>query len=225
MGRAVVTCSRQRPIPSFSEPEVTDLHSPLTTESAPLEPTGEQASSCALCALPLGGGEPRRVDGRPVCDPCALQLEEELRAERNQLHKLPAAILGGQIGALVGAGLWTALAVFANIEFGLVAVAVGFLAGFGAKLGAGKARGRPFQIATAICAALGLVAGKYFTFAHYVAEAWSAKGLSVTPFHPELIVQFFWVLPELLSPFDALWFFFALSSAWKALAESSVQVQ
>jgi len=206
---------------------VTDLPPPLTTGASLESPdAGVPASSCALCGLSLGGeAAPRKVDGRPACDSCALQIEEELRAERSQPQKLPQAIAGGLVGAMVGAGVWAALAVFANFEFGLVAMAVGVLAGYGAKLAAGKARGLHFQIATAACAVLGLVAGKYFTFAHYVAEAWREKGLSVNPFAPELFGHFVEMLPKLLSPFDALWFFLALSSAWKALAESKVSVQ
>lgn len=211
---------------------MTDFQHPLTTEGGVPSPDARAAfaqdagpASCALCGSAIPPGTERRVDQHLACEACAEQVAAELQAEQSQPQKLPLVTVGALAGAMVGAAAWAALAIFGNIEFGLVAVAVGFLAGVGAKFAAGKARGQSFQIATAASAAVGLLAGKYFTFAHYMAEAMAARGLEVMIWSPDLIAAFAGALGGMLSPFDALWFFLALSSAWKALAPSAVDVR
>jgi hypothetical protein len=132
------------------------------------------------------------------------------------------ALLGGAVGALLGAGVWTAISVFTNFEVGYVAVLVGFLAGRGVKLGAGSvagsAAGKGLQVAAAGFALFGLVAAKYFTFAHFFAQSLAEDGVQAGPFHPEILAVFPHALPEMLSLFDLLWVALAMTTAWKGPA-------
>src|SRR5690606_32967424 len=105
-----------------------------------------------------------------------------------------------------------------SLEIGIIAVLVGYLAGQGAKLGAGPGRGVPFQVASVSAALLGLLAAKYFIFAHFLAADMATYGLSAGPFNKAILEAFPAALPKMVSVFDLLWIFFAVSSAWRPLA-------
>ena len=196
----------------------------LAADADPHADASAETPACALCGGAIAAGEQRSVQGRPVCASCAQQLEQELEAERGSA-RLPFAAAGGLAGALVGAGVWAAVAVFGNLEIGIIAVLVGFLAGQGARLGAGNARGTPYQVAAAATALVGLLAAKYFIFAQFGAQELAESGMDVGPFHPALLQLFPRVLPGMLSPFDLLWVFIALSSAWSPLKPSGARVE
>jgi hypothetical protein len=70
-------------------------------------------------------------------------------------------IVGALIGGLIGAVIWGTLAALTNMEFGLVAWAIGGLVGGGAvALGGG---GKELAIACGLIAALSIVGGKFAT--------------------------------------------------------------
>lgn len=188
------------------------------------DPVPTADPTCALCGQTIPGIPRHSVQGRPLCATCAGQLERELEAEKGTA-RVPLATAGGLAGALVGAGVWAAVAVFGNLQIGFIAVLVGFLAGKGALLGAGSGRGRPYQVAAGTAALVGLVAAKYFIFAHDAAEGLASRGLDVGPFDLVLLRLFPRELPGMLSAFDLLWVFLALTSAWKQLAPSGAQVE
>lgn len=197
---------------------MSDLHAGLAG------PAGTEGISCARCAGNVEREETRTVQKQRVCTRCAEKVLADLAAERDVAPRLPFALAGGFVGASVAAAIWTAIAVFARYEVGIVAVLVGFLAGQGVRLGAGKARGRPLQAAAAALATLGLLQAKYFTFAHFAAEALLEEGVGAGPFDPAIVAAFPRALPEMLSGFDLLWVALALSAAWKVPAASGLRV-
>lgn len=184
------------------------------------------ASTCALCAGAIDSWEKRTVDSRPLCTRCADRLAKELAAEQQLGGRLPMALAAGGLGALVAAGIWAAIVVFTEYEVGIVAVLVGWLAGFGVKLGAGKARGKALQVSAASLAVFGLLVAKYFIFAHFFAEGvLEEEGIALGPFDPVILEVFPVALPSMLSAFDLLWVFLALTTAWKLPAPSKVKLQ
>lgn len=186
-------------------------------DSTELAQGGAVDAVCTSCGFvvegPLGGS---------VCARCL----EQRAAQTATAPRFPLALLGGAVGALLGAGVWTAISVFTNFEVGYVAVLVGFLAGRGVKLGAGSvagsvagsAAGKGLQVAAAGFALFGLVAAKYFTFAHFFAQSLAEDGVQAGPFHPEILAVFPHALPEMLSLFDLLWVALAMTTAWKGPA-------
>jgi hypothetical protein len=133
-------------------------------------------------------------------------------AEEIQASTLPAVGLG-LAGALVGALAWAALSVATNFEVGYVAVLVGFLAARGVKLGSAGRPGEGLRAWAAAASVIGLVAAKYLTVAYY-----AARDGGLTPFDGRVAAFFVDNLGSLLSPFDLLWVFLAVTTAWRVAA-------
>lgn len=180
-------------------------------------------ASCALCQKPLAAGTGAIINGNSICDSCAAQVQAELAAEQQTGARFPLALAGGAAGALVGAIVWAVIVVATNYEIGYVAVLVGYLAGLGVKLGAGKGRSQTLQIAAAAMAVFGLVIAKYFILAHFVISGPGAE-LGLGYFSPQLFMLFVENIGSSLSPFDLLWIAFALMTAWRIPAPSKLEV-
>src|ERR1700686_5879050 len=73
-------------------------------------------------------------------------------------QSLPLGIVGGLIGAAVAAALWAAITAATHFQIGYMALAVGFIAGFGVRT-LGRGVDRSFGIAGAGLSFLGCVAG------------------------------------------------------------------
>ncbi len=183
------------------------------------------AALCSLCGTALTPETTSLVNGEPVCQGCTSKLKQELAAQKGSLFDFPGAITLGLIGAAVGAAVWAAIVVFTNFEVGYVAVLVGFLAGMGVKFGAGKARGKQLQMLAAGCAVFGLVVAKYFILAHYIREYAANDGVELSWFDPQIISTFPAALKEMVSVFDLLWLFLALSAAYRIPAPAQVRIE
>jgi hypothetical protein len=72
-------------------------------------------------------------------------------------------------GAAVGAAAWGAVTALTNIQFGLMALAVGYLAGFGMRKG-GQGIDKHFGIAAAVIAFIGCLAGNALTICIKLSE-------------------------------------------------------
>ncbi len=191
----------------------------------PSEPEAAVAvAACALCQNPIAAGAGTIINGNPVCDRCAAQVQAELAAEQQTGARFPLALAGGAAGALVGAVIWAVIVVATDYEIGYVAVLVGYLAGRGVKLGAGKGRGQTLQIAAAGMAVLGLVIAKYFILAHFVINDPKGAELGLGYFSPVLFTVFLRNIGSSLSAFDVLWIAFALMTAWRIPAPSKLVV-
>ncbi|HTP40941.1 MAG TPA: hypothetical protein VML36_00825 [Nitrospiria bacterium] len=84
----------------------------------------------------------------------ARHLAEQRRSEQN----LTMALLAGGAAALAGAVLWAIVTAITHYQFGIMAIAIGFLVGV-AVLKAGKGVEPRFGIAGAILAGLGCAVG------------------------------------------------------------------
>ena len=173
----------------------------------------QSAGACALCQRPICKNCRAVVNGKDVCADCRGKVLTELQAEQADVARVPAAVGGGVVAAVLCGAAWAAMVVATNYEIGYAAVGVGFVVGYGVLLGARKKRGKNLQWIALACSVLGLLLGKYFTIAHLIiANVPDAKDLS--HFDPRLVPIFFEVLPDFVSPFDALWVFIALRVAW-----------
>jgi hypothetical protein len=193
----------------------------MTTPDAPVA----TLNACALCQAPLPPDGGSFINGNAVCANCAAQVEAELAAEQSVGVRFPLAVVGGAAGAIVGALIWAAIVVATNFEVGYVAVLVGFLAGTGVKLGAGKGRSESLQALAAGMAFFGLAVSKYFILAHFAVTALAEKGIEVGYFSSAVFDIFGEAIGDMLSPFDLLWIFIALSAAWRVPAPSKVAVR
>lgn len=178
------------------------------------DPDVATQTACGLCTRPTCRKCGGYVNSRPVCKNCVAQIQQELDAERADASHIPGGLIGGVIGALLGGGIWAAVAIVTNLAIGYLAVLVGFLAGYGVFLGAGKRKSKQLQYVAVGCAFLGLVLGKYFIVAHVIMKKYPNDGLSY------LDSRVFHVFTENFSKFfeafDFLWMFLALGAAVRA---------
>jgi hypothetical protein len=182
--------------------------------------------ACDICCATVLSGQEQYVSGQRVCGGCASEQQGKapalagapgLRSGEGEDALLRAGLLGSA-GALVAAAFWAAVVIVTDYEIGYLAVAVGFLAGCGVKLGARGAHGKRLQQLAVACTVLGLFAAKYFIFAHFLSSAAAAEGVELGYFSFGTMAAFPSALGELLSPFDLLWLFIAVSAAWRVPA-------
>lgn len=82
------------------------------------------------------------------------------------------SVIGSAGLALVGAGIWAGITLVTNYQLGLIAIAVGFLAGLGATWGG---RGQAAQVIGAAMAAVGYFAGQFMIAAVMFTQTLSAS--------------------------------------------------
>ncbi|MBN2191995.1 MAG: hypothetical protein JW751_04205 [Polyangiaceae bacterium] len=195
--------------------------------SAAVEPAGGASGEpcCALCGVAIPTGAERLVNRHVVCASCAEQVLKELRQTAPTTAELLRAALGGLVGACLGAGIWAAIAVAMDSEIGYVAVLVGFLAGMGVKLAARDKRGGALPHLAVAMAVFGLVLAKYLIFAHYLALAVREEtGVEIGYLSRASVDLFPSMIAKMLSAFDLLWVFLAVSAAWRVPAAPAVRV-
>jgi hypothetical protein len=95
--------------------------------------------------------EYQQPDARQIA---IMQMVANIRAHQS----LPLGIAGGLIGAAVAALLWAAITAATHFQIGYMALAVGFMVGFGVRT-LGRGVDRSFGIAGAVLSLLGCVAG------------------------------------------------------------------
>ena len=182
------------------------------------------ALTCELCSATIAPGQEKVANGHRVCAACAAQLEAEVAQGQASADVVPRAAAFGALGALIGAAVWAVVVIVTNYEIGYLAVLVGFLAGYGVKYGAGGQHGQQLQRAAIGCTLVGLIASKYFIYAHFLSEAAAEEGVSLGYFSSATLTSFPGAIVSMLSPFDLLWLFLALSSAWRVPAAPRVNV-
>lgn len=93
------------------------------------------------------------------------QFREMLRLEQN----LPLALLGGACAALIGALLWAIITVATNLQFGYMAIALGFFVGYTVRY-TGKGMDISFGVLGAILSVAGCFLGNLFTLVGFIAN-------------------------------------------------------
>ncbi len=190
-------------------------------------PNPSTIKPCALCQAPVCSRCRTYANTKAVCQTCAASIQAELAAEKAGVLHMPGAILGGFIAALVGAGAWAAITIITNLQIGYVAVGVGFLAGLGTFIGAGKKKGAPLQAVAAACAALGLIVGKYFIYAHFIVEYVNKKqpgrDLSILDLNSMVVLKE--CVLTLKEPMDLLFLALAFVAAIKVVRPQRVSMR
>jgi hypothetical protein len=132
--------------------------------------------------------------------------------ERPAAARLLPAIGAGLVAAIVGGVVWGLIVKWTDYEVGFVGLAV--------VTATRGARGPVFQVVAVVCALLGILLGKYLSFAWVLQEVAESQtqGLveisvlstdTVDLFREELDTVFDWI--------DILWVGLAVYTAWRAL--------
>jgi hypothetical protein len=109
------------------------------------------------------------------------------------------AFIGGLVGGVIGAGIWAAIVYFTGFEIGIVAWGIGLLVGFGALVLSGGRAGAAGGVIAAVLALGAVLLGKVLVVMVHFGDA-AITMQSVT---------------QTLSPFDALWAFLAVGTAFQ----------
>lgn len=134
-------------------------------------------------------------DGNDVylCPDCRSKVNLALEDEQKQI-KTWKVVLVGIVAAIAGAIAWYYFTVAAEAEYGVVAIGLGYLVGYGALFGAGMRRSRKVQIVSVILAGLSIFIAEYFIFSHVLNEymvanptsfeGWDGQKLWIDPWSP-----------------------------------------
>ena len=101
-------------------------------------------SQCTLCQTPFGD-DYFDVNGQHVCRACSERLAD-LAVTPRDLGTLLMAGLLGVVAAILGALVYFAVLALSGFEVGLVAIAIGYMVGYGVRVGARARGGRRFQV-------------------------------------------------------------------------------
>jgi hypothetical protein len=145
----------------------------------------------------------------PQIDPYLLQrFLSQMRDEQN----IVMGVLGGAVGAAIGAVLWTAVTTLTNYQIGYMAIAVGFLAGFGVRF-FGKGIDKIFQYAGAALSLVGCLAGNLLVIIVFVSKESGMPFMEVASrLNLEVIIK---LMRAAFNPIDLFFYFLAISIGYK----------
>ena len=155
---------------------------------------------------PLYTPQPRDDEAAPPGPPS----EPDARA-------LALAAVAGLAAALAGGVLWGLVVKWSDYEVGILAWAIGFVTGSAVLLASGGRRGQRLQAIAIVAALLGILLGKYLSFALIVQEDAENLGIDIGLFSGEMRDLFRENLSDVFGAFDLLWIGFAVFSAWRLL--------
>ncbi len=111
---------------------------------------------CAACRRPLTSGVYYTLGPHAVCSACRDRISGSWSQGSGFVRGL-RALAAGLGAAAVGAGLYFGISMLTGIEFGLIAVVVGFLVGRAVRWGSGGRGGWGYQILAAVLTYLAIV--------------------------------------------------------------------
>jgi len=85
------------------------------------------------------------LNGQPVCEACRTQITAHATTPKG-IGVLARAGLFGLGAAILGAVLYYAVIAIANLEIGIVAIAIGYMVGYAVRMATGGRGGRRFQV-------------------------------------------------------------------------------
>jgi len=157
----------------------------------------------------------------------ATQFVNDIRAQATKLaeqeqitiESYSPALIGAGLAAVVGGILWGLIVIFSDYEIGIMAWGMGILTGYAVvKFSKGK-KGVPFQIIAVLASLVGIIIGKYISFYHFLYQAVAADSggeaaANITIFSGAVMKIFVNEFGSLVSGYDLLWLFLAVSTAW-----------
>jgi hypothetical protein len=164
-----------------------------------------------------------RVQARGLVETVYPQLARVAEEERYTGSALGPGIAGGLIAAVVGGFVWGLIVILSEYEIGIAAWGIGFLAGFGVVRFAGGAKGTPLQIVAVVSSLLGIVLGKYISYAYFFKQAVSDRfDVEISYFDTEIFRAFRENLGDVFGGFDLIWAGLAVVTAWQLTRPSGV---
>jgi signal peptidase I len=127
--------------------------------------------------------------------------------------KVGVALLAGSVAAVLGGIGWGLIVKWAEYEVGILALGIGFLTAFAILRATGGRRGAELQAIAVGTALLGIVIGKYLSFAFITQQVLPGVGL----LSGEMLRLFRDALRDIFGLYDLLWVGLAAAAAWSGL--------
>jgi tetratricopeptide (TPR) repeat protein len=142
----------------------------------------------------------------------ALLARDQTSAARPRENdsNLVLGIVGGVVGAIAGAVVWGIFAAVTGIELGLIAIAIGFLVGYGVRF-FGKGEDIRYGVIGAILAMIGCFAGNVLAILIIVGREDVSLARDLLA-HPAVIGQ---IMGRSFSPIDALFYIIAVYEGYR----------
>lgn len=112
--------------------------------SGPADASSPQGVTCGVCQRTILD-EYFDINGHSSCESCRDQIVQEAETPRGW-SVLARAGAFGFVAAILGAILYYAVIAITEFEIGLVAIAIGYMVGYGVRLGTRGRGGRRFQV-------------------------------------------------------------------------------
>lgn len=132
--------------------------------------------------------------------------------ERGREGNIGLALAGALVAAIVGGVLWALITVWTEYELGLVAWAIGGMAGFAVAFCSRYRTSQAHQIIAVIASLLGILVGKFFFFSYYLNSGFTGMFDSTT------ISMFQRGFTDLFGGMDIVFILFAVITAWQVPA-------
>ena len=134
---------------------------------------------------------------------------------REPSTSLLPALAAGLVAALVGGIAWGLIVKLSDYEIGIAAWGIGFLAGTAVVFASRGAKGRNLQVIAVVSALVGILLGKYLSYAFVLQEEAESVGQSIGLFSGDMVSFFREDIDAVFSLFDLLWIGLAVFTAWR----------
>jgi len=133
---------------------------------------------------------------------------EKLKLEQN----LPMGVLAGLLASLVGGLLWAAITIITEYQIGYMAIAVGFIVGYGVRY-MGKGLDQIYGVIGAFFALLGCLLGNFFSIVGFAANEMEMGYMETLNYIDYAVIPE--VMGETFSPIDLLFYGIAIYEGYK----------
>jgi hypothetical protein len=125
------------------------------------------------------------------------------------------AVAAALVAAIVGGVVWGLIVKFSDYEVGIVAWGIGFVTGSAVVAATRGAKGPRLQVIAVVAALIGILLGKYLSYAFVIQEQADAAGVSIGLVSSEMFRFFREDLDNIFGLFDLLWIGLAVVTAWR----------
>lgn len=187
--------------------------------SEPVNEATVATPTCAQCTKTLTPDDRVQSGGRDFCRSCYTSLRAELEqvaaAQSSDINYVNAA-LGAILGGIVGVLVWWGFTALTHVALGLIAVAIGFLVGYGAVRFAGGKRSAGLQALSIAVALVSYLCATYLVNMTFLNKAFAVKGEAFRiGFPPQSFDLFVRVVTASFGLMDFVFLAIVVYEAWK----------
>ena len=175
--------------------------------------------TCAQCGRVLSPDDRVAAGDRAFCRSCYASLRAELEQAVTSMSSgihYPNAVAGAVLGGAVGALAWWGFTVLTHLAFGLFAVAIGYLTGWGCVRFSGGKRSAGLQAVSVVVALASYAVATYLVNMTFLNRALAEQGKAFhIGFPPDDLGLFYAVVSTGFGLMDVVFLAIVVYEAWK----------